>query len=103
MGNIRYCHLQQQIVDLIVTLRYIRISIIILTLQFKVGAPINAFYGYVTGGIFQTSDEVAKHAVQVQGGTAAGDIKFNDLNNDGVINENDRTIIGNLIEPGYSP
>ena len=65
-----------------------------LTIQ-KVGAPINAFYGYVTGGIFQTSDEVAKHAVQVQGGTAAGDIKFNDLNNDGVINENDRTIIGN--------
>jgi hypothetical protein len=65
-----------------------------ITIQ-KVGAPINSFYGYVTDGIFQTDKEVANHSLQVSGGTAAGDIRFKDLDNNGVIDENDRTIIGN--------
>lgn len=55
--------------------------------------PINVFYGYVTDGIFQNADEVAAHAVQA--GAEPGDIRFRDLNNDGVINEEDRTVIGN--------
>ena len=55
--------------------------------------PINVFYGYVTDGIFQNADEVKAHAVQP--GAEAGDIRFRDLNNDGIINENDRTVIGN--------
>ncbi len=55
--------------------------------------PINVFYGYVTDGIFQTADEVKAHAVQP--GAEPGDIRFRDLNNDGVINDDDRTVIGN--------
>ncbi len=55
--------------------------------------PINVFYGYVTDGIFQTPEEVRAHAVQ--SGAEPGDIRFRDLNNDGVINEQDRTVIGN--------
>lgn len=57
------------------------------------GYPINVFYGYVTDGIFQNEAEVAKHAVQP--GAEPGDIRFRDLNNDGVINDSDRTVIGN--------
>lgn len=57
------------------------------------GLPINVFYGYVTDGIFQTQAEVNSHAFQ-EANTAPGDIRFKDLNNDGVINENDRTVIG---------
>ena len=57
------------------------------------GLPINVFYGYVTDGIFQTQAEVNSHAFQ-EASTAPGDIRFKDLNNDGVINENDRTVIG---------
>lgn len=57
------------------------------------GYPINVFYGYVTDGIFQTGEEVMSHAVQP--GAEPGDIRFRDLNNDGVINDQDRTIIGN--------
>ena len=57
------------------------------------GYPINVFYGYVTDGIFQTAEEVMSHAVQP--GAEPGDIRFRDLNNDGVINDQDRTIIGN--------
>ena len=57
------------------------------------GLPINVFYGYVTDGLFQTQAEVDSHAFQ-EASTAPGDIRFKDLNNDGVINEDDRTVIG---------
>ncbi|MCK0115281.1 SusC/RagA family TonB-linked outer membrane protein [Gelidibacter sp. F63206] len=64
------------------------------------GQPINVFYGFVQDGIFQTQEEVNNHAVQVPGSdpassTSPGDIRFKDLNSDGVINDNDRTFIGN--------
>lgn len=55
--------------------------------------PINVFYGYITDGIFQNQSEVNTHAVQP--GAEPGDIRFRDLNNDGVINDSDRTVIGN--------
>ena len=57
------------------------------------GYPINVFYGYVTYGLFQNQTEVENHAFQP--GAAPGDIRYRDLNNDGVINESDRTVIGN--------
>ena len=59
----------------------------------KAGYPINVFYGYVTDGLFQNWGEVNRHATQP--GAAPGDIRFRDLNNDGVINDEDRTILGN--------
>lgn len=64
-----------------------------------VGYPISAFYGYVTDGIFQTQEEIDNHAIQTIGSdptssTQPGDIRFKDLNNDGVINDDDRTILG---------
>ena len=66
----------------------------------KAGLPINEFYGFVTDGIFQNPSEVENHAIQVLGNdpnnrTSAGDIRFKDLNNDGVINDKDRTYLGN--------
>ena len=63
-----------------------------ITMQ-KNGLPINVFYGYVTDGLFQTPEEVSSHAFQ-ENGTAPGDIRFKDLNSDGVINDQDRTVIG---------
>ena len=63
-----------------------------ITMQ-KNGLPINVFYGYVTDGLFQTQAEVDAHAFQ-ESGTAAGDIRFKDLNSDGIVNEEDRTVIG---------
>lgn len=66
----------------------------------QAGQPVNAFYGFITDGIFQSQEEVEKHAVQVPGNdpynrTSAGDIRFKDLNNDNIINDSDRTFIGN--------
>ncbi len=60
-----------------------------------VGEPIASFYGYVMDGIFQNQKEVDDHAVQSSPGTAPGDIRYRDLNGDGVINQNDRAKIGN--------
>jgi TonB-linked SusC/RagA family outer membrane protein len=65
----------------------------------KAGLPINEFYGFVTDGIFQNQTQVDSHATQVPGSdpnsrTSPGDIRFKDLNNDGVINDKDRTYLG---------
>ncbi len=58
-----------------------------------VGQPLGVFYGYVTDGIFRDQAEVDAHAFQTSG-TAPGDIRFKDLNDDGVITDKDRTVIG---------
>ncbi len=57
------------------------------------GKPIGAFYGYVHEGIFESEEEINNHARQ-QPGTAVGDFKFKDLNQDGIIDDSDQTIIG---------
>lgn len=62
----------------------------------EVGHPMGSFFGYVTDGIFQSQQEVEAHAFQNEG-TAAGDIRFMDLNGDNVINVEDQTYIGNPI------
>jgi len=59
----------------------------------QVGSPIASFYGWKTDGIFQNQADISKSAFQ-SAGTAPGDWKFVDLNNDGVINALDQTIIG---------
>jgi len=67
--------------------------------RMQVGFPIGYFYGYQTDGIFQTQEEVDAHPSQTALGAAAapGDIRFVDINGDGVLNSDDRTNIGNPI------
>ncbi len=69
------------------------------------GEPIQSFYGWEVEGIFQSDAEVAAAAVQTPRsdpddpatGTSAGDIRFKDLNGDGVINGDDRTNLGSYL------
>ena len=61
------------------------------------GEPMDALYGYETDGLFQTQAEVASHATQFGGQVAAGDIKYVDQNDDGIINPDDKVIIGSSI------
>ena len=58
-----------------------------------VGQPIASFFGWQVDGIFQNQSEVDAHAVQ-SADTAPGDFRFRDINNDGIINDEDRTFIG---------
>jgi TonB-linked SusC/RagA family outer membrane protein len=62
----------------------------------EVGQPLASFYGYVADGIFQTQEDVTNHAKQATG-TAPGDIRFKDLNGDGVVDQNDQTFLGSPI------
>lgn len=50
------------------------------------------YYGYKTDGLFQTSADIGKSATQT--GAQPGDIRFVDSNGDGVINDLDKTRIG---------
>jgi TonB-linked SusC/RagA family outer membrane protein len=61
-----------------------------------VGHAIQSFYGWVVEGIFQDSADIKKHATQT-GGTGPGDLKFKDLDGNGVIDNNDRTFLGSFI------
>jgi TonB-linked SusC/RagA family outer membrane protein len=63
------------------------------------GQPIGQFYGYKALGIFRDPVELAKSPRQFSGkigekGNALGDIKFEDVNNDGKVDEKDLTYIG---------
>ena len=59
------------------------------------GCPIGAIYGYVEDGFYDNEAEVMADPKLGAGGTAkVGEIKYRDINPDGVINESDRVIIG---------
>ncbi len=80
-------------------------------LDYYEGMTIGELWGYHVEGLFQSEAEVAAHADQTRvsnrivaaGGLQPGDVKYIDLNNDGVISEGentadnsgDRRIIGN--------
>lgn len=68
------------------------------------GNSVQGFYGWVVEGIFQSTDEVDKHAEQVVDPTndplkqtSAGDIKFKDLDGNGKIDDKDRQFLGSYI------
>ena len=63
----------------------------------EVGQPISSYYGYQFDGIYQNAAEVSSHLFANANGVQPGDIKFSDINNDGQINADDRTFIGNPI------
>lgn len=56
------------------------------------GSPMGSYYGYKVDGIFQKQEEVTGSA---QPNAKPGHLKFNDQNNDKVINSEDRVILGN--------
>jgi TonB-dependent starch-binding outer membrane protein SusC len=62
------------------------------------GYPVGYFWGLQTAGLFQTEEEVAAYrsseGTVIQPSAAPGDVKYVDRNDDGVINDLDRTQIG---------
>ena len=63
------------------------------------GESLSQFYGYKTAGIFQNETEVKsytnEHGTALQPNAQPGDLRFVDVNNDGVIDSNDKVNIGN--------
>lgn len=58
----------------------------------RTGHPINQYFGYKSIGFFQNADDIARSATQF-GQLIPGDIKYADLNGDGVIDPNDQMAI----------
>lgn len=67
--------------------------------RMEAGFPIGYFRGFQTDGIFQTQEEINNHALQE--GALPGDIRFVDVDGDGVITDEDKTNIGDPI-PDYT-
>ncbi|MGV3589090.1 MAG: SusC/RagA family TonB-linked outer membrane protein [Adhaeribacter sp.] len=66
------------------------------------GMPVAQFWGYRMEGLFRSDEEVraanaldGNPATAYQPGAAAGDVRFADINGDGVVDSEDQTFIGN--------
>ncbi|XOV91566.1 MAG: SusC/RagA family TonB-linked outer membrane protein [Bacteroidota bacterium] len=66
----------------------------------KEGYPIDAFMGYRVLGLFQTQNEVDNYPL-ADPNTQPGDLKYEDVNNDGQINTEDLVMVGSAI-PHYT-
>src|SRR5690606_25573549 len=63
--------------------------------QNRVGRPLDAYFGYKAEGLFQSQEEIDNHARQTIGGTLKpGDIKYTDVNEDGLIDGRDQVELG---------
>ena len=67
-----------------------RVAAVTLT---QAGVPVSSFYGYQVLGIFQSQQEADAWA-PYGSYNSVGKFKYADVNNDGIINDSDRTIIG---------
>ncbi len=74
-------------------------------LRRKTGRPIGTRFGYVAEGLFMTQKEIDDLNAKAPGGTyqtqnpKPGDIRYKDVNGDGKVNQDDRTVIGKGIVP----
>ena len=64
------------------------------------GLAMNSYYGYEALGLFQTEEEVANSPVYSRRYAKPGDVKYKDQNNDGVIDADDRVVLGDR-DPHY--
>lgn len=63
----------------------------------QVGSPIGSYFGWQTDGVYQTQAEIDQGPdIQLSGDSPAapGDVKFRDIDGNGVIDDDDRQIIG---------
>jgi len=64
--------------------------------QNRTGRPLDAYWGYLAEGLFQSQEEIDNHARQLFGGgeVKPGDIKYTDVNGDGVVDGLDQVDLG---------
>ena len=67
--------------------------------QYQTGKPINQPFGLVSLGLFKDVADIANSPKQLFGDVQPGDVKYKDLNNDGVVDNQDFTAIGNPVQP----
>ncbi|WP_214225864.1 TonB-dependent receptor [Pedobacter sp. B4-66] len=60
----------------------------------RVGLPLYSYYGYKTEGLFRNEDDIKNSALPIGILPQPGDVKYKDRNGDGVIDDNDRYVLG---------
>lgn len=65
------------------------------------GLVFNSYYGYKTDGYFQNIDEILNDPKPIGADVSPGDIRYKDKNGDGVIDDEDRYVLGNAF-PRYT-
>ncbi|GAB3908349.1 TonB-dependent receptor [Mucilaginibacter boryungensis] len=63
----------------------------------KPGNSLGSFYGYIVDGVWQKTDDFTK----TQAGVRPGDLKYRDIDGNGVINTNDRVVLGKSLPDFY--
>ncbi len=71
-----------------------------------VGQPINVFYGYQIEGVYQNdaeiaADPVAQAAISDGVNVEPGYFRYRDINNDGILDANDRAYLGSPVPTHY--
>ncbi len=61
------------------------------------GGPLFGFYGYERVGVYQNQAEIEADPIAVANNLAPGDLIYRDQNNDGLINDEDRVILGSFL------
>lgn len=59
------------------------------------GYPVGHLFGYKVAGVYQNREDVKSYYPNSVGSVAPGDLKFSDVNGDGLITQDDRIMIGN--------
>lgn len=62
--------------------------------QYRAGRPLDVSYGYVCDGFFQDQADIDGHARQTFGTVRPGDLKYRDINEDGVVDSKDQVALG---------
>jgi TonB-linked SusC/RagA family outer membrane protein len=88
-------NVRNRITNLAGTGPYINTDYYVATIQ-KEGLPINSFIGYKSLGLFKTQEEVDSYPT-LYPGTKVGDLKYEDVNKDGIVNASDMIDIGSDI------
>lgn len=62
-----------------------------------VGEPVLAFFGREVAGVYQNQSEIEADPVALANNLEPGDFKYKDQNNDGLINDDDRVVLGSYL------
>ena len=63
----------------------------------RYGDPIRAFFGYEVAGVYQNAADIQNDPIAVANNLVPGDLKFRDVNGDGILNADDRVVLGSYL------
>lgn len=69
--------------------------------QMEKGYRVNQAKGLIVSGLFKDYDEIRNSPTQMFGSVQPGDVKYKDVNGDGIVDDKDRVAIGSTTRPNF--